>query len=134
MHLVTVHNRQNGDQYSTPGMNRKEIGTVVLEAPEAELVIKTFADQIQALDVRLVPVKIGAAFLYYKDQLNKKEGRKLAISRMKEIECTIEVHDYQNMIDALYLVLRGVDDILRWNTYLRLRFIVKSVSCELWAS
>lgn len=108
MKLITVHNK---DKYNTKDWKpRKMSGTVVLEQPDAEILLDTLAGSFKSLRMENFTIKIGAAFLHNDDQFNKKEGRRIAKERMRPIDFSIEVND--NAAEALWLDLLGVDPIL----------------------
>lgn len=108
MKTIIIHNRHEEDRYT--GIMPKSAGTVILEVPTSQMLLKAMVDYFTTLEIQTVPILIGGSFLHPKDQLNKKLGRKLATERIKCIQFTLEVGGYQNMNDAVYLHLRGVDD------------------------
>lgn len=117
MKLITVHNR---GRYETKDWRpRKMSGTVVLEQPEADMILGILADSIRSLNQEKITINIGAAFLHSSDQLNKKEGRRLAQERVRPIDFSIEIND--NASDALWLDLLGADLILEVNYRIRLK-------------
>jgi hypothetical protein len=93
-----------------PQFNRKSQGTLMFEKPEATLVISAMMDSIAKLKQQKFKLMVGAAFLHPQDRLNKKEGRKIALSRMKNVEFTVNLqHMYGFTSDAVFFVLEGID-------------------------
>ena len=109
MKLITVHNRWGDDGLFFS--ESKGAGTVVLEEPDPETILSALQKQFKDLTIEQVTVKIGAAFLHPRDQLNKKEGRKIAISRMRDVQFKMMLGQYENMADALFIVLYGPDSV-----------------------
>ena len=105
--LITVHNQHIKSPYLPT--SRRSAGTIVVELPEVEDLLNVFSKSIRTLEVKTFPVKIGATFLHHKDQLNKKKGRELAISRMKTLDFFIELYGQQNSQEALWLNLYAYD-------------------------
>jgi hypothetical protein len=82
----------------------------MFEKPEATLVISAMMDSIAKLKQQKFKLMVGAAFLHPQDRLNKKEGRKIALSRMKNVEFTVNLqHMYGFTSDAVFFVLEGID-------------------------
>lgn len=109
MSLIIRHNKDR-NMYGVG----KETSTVVLQKPEVNEIFQELRKQFTKSCMKLpkLVVNIGGAFVHEKDSFNKKLGRKLAESRIKPIEMSIEVGDYQTNEEAIYIVLRGVDSQL----------------------
>ena len=90
----------------------KERSTVVLEKPHVLEILQEMRKQFtkSCLQIPQITVNIGSSYVHPGDQFNKRLGRSLAQSRMKPVVCTIKSGSYENMSDAIYLVLEGVDD------------------------
>ena len=92
----------------------KETSTVVMQKPEVNEIFQELRKQFTKSCMKLpkIVVSIGGAFVHEKDSFNKKLGRELATSRIKPVEMSIEVGDYQTNEESIYIVLRGVDNAL----------------------
>ncbi len=104
MHLV-------GEEF--PHFNKKSQGTLVFEKPEAEFLLDVMSSQIKKLEQEKFDLKVGAAFLHPEDRLNRKVGRAMAMSRMKDVKFTVDMHMYGIGSYATHLVLEGVDEALK---------------------
>lgn len=102
MKLVTFYMR---DQ-EFPKLMRKQNGTIVMESPNPISLLETYCLQIQSLRIQKFPLKIGAAFHHPDDKFIKKEGRKIAISRMENVDFTINCIERQTETE-LFLQLTG---------------------------
>jgi hypothetical protein len=106
MKISTIHNRLP----LSLGWPAKIAGTVVLEDPNVDVILDCAANRVKNLVPCNITVNVGAAFLHPKDQLNKKEGRKLALERMKPIDCSLEIRTES---DGITVALHGIDNTLK---------------------
>lgn len=111
--LITVHNRHSFGEWKP----RKAAGTVVLEQPDTEYVLRTLSSNVKNLVDDKIAINIGAAFLHGDDQMNKKAGRAMAIKRMAPVQFSIYMQVRKDR-QALWLSLEGID------VDLKVRYIV----------
>lgn len=106
MSLIIRHNKDREDY----GVG-KETSTVVMQKPEVNEIFQELRKQFtkSCLKRPVITVNIGGAFVHAKDPFNKKVGRSLAQSRIKPLEMSIEVGEYQTSDEAIWIVLRGID-------------------------
>lgn len=106
MKLVTVHNRHNPSLF---GELSKTAGTVVIEEPKLDDLLVALSSSIITLEPKTISLSVGAAFLHPKDQLNKKEGRKIALSRMKRLNFNVLFPDSILGNESTYFGLQAED-------------------------
>ena len=104
MKLITLHNRPMGF-YSVA----KIAGTVVIEEPKLDDLLVALSSSIITLEPKTISLSVGAAFLHPKDQLNKKVGRKIALSRMKQLNFEAHFSDQSIGSESTYFGLRAED-------------------------
>jgi len=107
MSRLILHNREQ-PQFEGVG---KESSTVLVDKPDVREVFQELRKQFtpSCMKIPTIMVNIGSAFCHRKDTFNKKLGRKLAEPRMKPVLMKIATGSYENMDEAVYLVLTGVD-------------------------
>lgn len=107
--IAFKHNMERDEfEHYNPGRR----STVALEVPHVLEILQEMRKQYtkSILSIPKITVNIGAALVHPTDQFNKRLGRELALSRMKPVEMEIRSHGmYENMTDAIWLVLTGED-------------------------
>ena len=107
--LVVVHNLPASARISDDWKPRKRVGTIVLDRPLGSELLNAYANSILNVENPLIAINIGAAFVRWDDQLNKKVGRELAQSRMKPITFEVKLNRIDDKAAWYHLVGKDAD-------------------------